>query len=148
MGERIYDQREDNLRAMHERGERSLMERSDLGRIVPPHGSGPTDVLPGALGYRVHLHRQARGLSLRDVEMETGIAFSAIGRIERGETAAPTPETVQALRYWLGDDVPPPHRRSDGWPPVVPVPLSVDHARAMVRAGERYLMEAGYDGDI
>ena len=119
----------------------------DSGRIVPPHGSGPTDVLRRTLGARVQAHRQMRGLSLREAEMETGIAFSAIGRIERGETTDPTPETEQALRYWLGDNVPPPRNRADGWPPVVPVPLSIEHARAMIAAGERYLREAGHDGD-
>ena len=40
MGKRIYDQREDNLRSMHERGERSLMERPNPGRIDSPHGAG------------------------------------------------------------------------------------------------------------
>ena len=103
--------------------------------------------MPGALGYRVREHRRARGLSLRDAEMETGVAFSAIGRIERGETTDPAPETEQVLRYWMGDDVPAPRGRADGWPPVVPVPLSIEHARAMIAAGERYLKEAGYDGD-
>ena len=72
MAERVYDQREDNLRAMHERGERSVMERGDPG-----------------------------------------------------------------------DDVLPPRSRADGWPPVVPVPLSIEHARAMIEAGERYLRESG-----
>jgi transcriptional regulator with XRE-family HTH domain len=52
------------------------------------------------LGAALKRARKARGLSLRDVEGETGISFATLARIER-QVGSPTPDNLARITQWL-----------------------------------------------
>jgi transcriptional regulator with XRE-family HTH domain len=52
------------------------------------------------LGAALKRARKARGLSLRDVEGETGISFATLARIER-QVGSPTPDNLARITEWL-----------------------------------------------
>lgn len=56
------------------------------------------------LREKVVAERKLRGLSLRDVASESGVAFSTISRMERGIGEC-SPDVETRLRAWLGEDV-------------------------------------------
>lgn len=56
-------------------------------------GSEDTDGLARVLTWA----RRERGLSFRQLREETGLALSHLQRLERGEVAAPSPETLRRL---------------------------------------------------
>lgn len=56
------------------------------------------------LPQRVDRKRTADGISLRQLAKITGVSFSTLARVDRGEGNY-SPETARRLRQWLGDDV-------------------------------------------
>ncbi len=52
------------------------------------------------LGSALRRARKDRGLSLRDVENETGISFATLARIER-QVGSPTPDNLARITKWL-----------------------------------------------
>ena len=52
------------------------------------------------LGAALKRARKDRGLSLRDVEGETGISFATLARIER-QVGSPTSENLTRITEWL-----------------------------------------------
>ncbi len=54
------------------------------------------------LGRRIRSERVERGLSFRDVRGLTGLALSHLQRLERGQVAEPSPETLRRLSGALG----------------------------------------------
>jgi len=52
------------------------------------------------LGAALKRARKAQGLSLRDVEGETGISFATLARIER-QVGSPTPDNLARITEWL-----------------------------------------------
>lgn len=57
------------------------------------------------LGQLLKQHRQAAGLSLEALAKATGMEGSTVLRIERGEIAAPNPQSLQRLASALGTEV-------------------------------------------
>lgn len=57
------------------------------------------------LGARLRAKRLCDGLTVRDVEAATGISFSSISRIERGQQ--PRFQIEQRLEAWLDGRAPP-----------------------------------------
>lgn len=55
------------------------------------------------LGSELRRRRDEGGLTLRDVETQTGISAATLSRIERGST--PETKTVGQLAEWLGVNV-------------------------------------------
>lgn len=56
------------------------------------------------LGRLVQKARQAKGLSLRDIEDQTGISFAWISQVEHGTYQQPAPERLARLAELLGID--------------------------------------------
>ncbi|MEQ1765549.1 MAG: helix-turn-helix transcriptional regulator [Pyrinomonadaceae bacterium] len=52
------------------------------------------------LGAALKRARKDRGMSLRDVENETGISFATLARIER-QVGSPTPDNLTSITEWL-----------------------------------------------
>jgi transcriptional regulator with XRE-family HTH domain len=55
------------------------------------------------LGAEIKRRREGEGLSLRDVERDTGISAATLSRIERG--SKPEFAVIQRLAHWLGVNV-------------------------------------------
>jgi transcriptional regulator with XRE-family HTH domain len=69
------------------------------------------------LGERLQRARNERGKSLRDIENITGVSYSVIARIERGECDKPTPRVYSCLESWISglDMEPNTVAQPDGW---------------------------------
>lgn len=66
------------------------------------------DELPTLL----RLMRQARGLALRDVAVQSGVSFNALSRIERGQTCDVS--TLRLLLIWLDESEDPRRALTEG----------------------------------
>jgi transcriptional regulator with XRE-family HTH domain len=53
---------------------------------------------------RITVERKRQGLSLRALGTASGVAFSTLARVERGEGSYDA-ESERKLRAWLGEDV-------------------------------------------
>ena len=53
---------------------------------------------------RVKKSREDLGISIRTLAAESGVSFSSIARVERGDGTY-SPRSERALKVWLGDDV-------------------------------------------
>lgn len=62
------------------------------------------EAVTGELISRVHYRRIKEGLSLRQLSKKTGVSFSTLARVERGEGNY-SPESARLLGIWLGDPV-------------------------------------------
>lgn len=58
------------------------------------------------IAERFKRHRQAAGLSLRDVEKLIGVSFSSLARLER-KLGTPVAETQRRVIQWLEDGTTP-----------------------------------------
>lgn len=67
-----------------------------MSASLAPSGSAP----PGPIGRRVHALREARGLSLRDLALRSGVSAPMLSQVERGETS-PTIATAQRIAAGL-----------------------------------------------
>lgn len=84
-----------------------------------------TDPDMEALRQAVIRTRRERGLSLRELERLTDIAFSAIGHFERGHTKTLTTYTRKKFEAWLAGDDPLQVSRNRGTPVAAEVTLPI-----------------------
>jgi transcriptional regulator with XRE-family HTH domain len=57
------------------------------------------------LGRFVQKHREQAGLSLRDLEEQSGVTYSYIAKIERGDVDAPSADKLLRLAKVIGVEV-------------------------------------------